>query len=334
MDNKKMRPVRKNRFAKRNRLIGIALIAFTILLVVGGNAVSDDGEVEVSVSETRNNSGKDSAENDMYPENPDDKKPSVPNVDPESEPEEVTSSTQAPTEQKSTAPDNTSSSAESSTKKDETTKKTTYSSKGNTAASEYAYAGFNPVVTDTSGNWETMLINKNYCLPEGYSVDLAEALKGTGYRLDSRVAPHYQKMYDAAAEDGIYLTPVSGYRSVDKQKTNFSRKINYYMDLGYDKVEATKKASMIIFLPGASEHNAGLAMDIISLDTDFDQTKAFRWLSKNASDYGFIMRYPKDKTDITGATYEPWHWRYVGVDVANAMKSSGQCLEEYLGVYS
>ena len=150
--------------------------------------------------------------------------------------------------------------------------------------------------------------------------------------LDERVAPYYNEMYKAAYEDGIHLVPISGYRSVERQTRNFERKINYYIDQGYSKVEATQEAATIILPPGTSEHNAGLAMDICSLEQNFEDTKEFEWLCENAADYGFILRYPEDKQDITKIIYEPWHWRYVGVEAAKEMKASGECLEEYLGL--
>jgi D-alanyl-D-alanine carboxypeptidase len=130
------------------------------------------------------------------------------------------------------------------------------------------------------------------------------------------------------------LTPLSGHRRISTQKTNFENKIKYYMGQGYDRTTATQKAAEIILPPGTSEHNAGLAMDIISLDVSFENTEAFRWLQNHAQDYGFILRYPKDKEKITGITYEPWHWRYVGVGYAREINQSGLCLEEYLGAVS
>ena len=103
------------------------------------------------------------------------------------------------------------------------------------------------------------------------------------------------------------------------------------MNQGYDKTTATQKAAQIILPPGTSEHNAGLCMDIISLDVSFENTKAFAWLQNHAADYGFILRYPKNKDNITEITYEPWHWRYVGVEHAKAMNERRLCLEEYVG---
>lgn len=199
---------------------------------------------------------------------------------------------------------------------------------------EYSYAGFTPTtVTITDSNWQTVLVNRHYALPNSYEPQLAHSVTtdSTSKMLDYRVAPHYNEMFQAAAKDGIYLTPVSGYRSYQLQKNNFENKINTYIGQGYDRTKATQMAAKIILPPGTSEHNAGLAMDIISLEQSFDTTAAYRWLSANAQDYGFILRYPKDKQDITEVIYEPWHWRYVGVETAKAIKASGLCLEEYLG---
>lgn len=199
----------------------------------------------------------------------------------------------------------------------------------------YAYAGFNPVYANLNvSDWRLILVNRNFILPEGYKPKLANAVEG-GYedqKLDYRVAPYYNEMYKAAYEDGIHLVPISGYRSYERQERNFENKIDYYIDKGYSKVDATVEASTIILPPGTSEHNAGLAMDICSLEQNFEDTEEFEWLCENAADYGFILRYPEDKQDVTQIIYEPWHWRYVGVEAAKAMKASGQCLEEYLGV--
>ncbi len=200
---------------------------------------------------------------------------------------------------------------------------------------KYAYAGFEPAYANLEiDDWKMILVNRDYILPDDFEVELAPCITDDpdSLKLDYRVAPHYNKMYKAALEDGIRLVPVSGYRSVERQERNFENKINKYMDQGYGKIEATQMAATIILPPGTSEHNAGLAMDICSLEQDFEETKEFRWLCENAADYGFILRYPEDKQDITKIIYEPWHWRYVGVEAAKEMKASGECFEEYLGV--
>ena len=202
---------------------------------------------------------------------------------------------------------------------------------------EYAYAGFNPSVAVVDNEkWNLLLVNQKYILPSDYTVQTAE-IKGGGQSLDHRVVPHYNKMVAAAEADGIDLIPVSGYRSLSRQKSNFTRKIDYYSSLGYSKAEATRLAAKIVLMPGTSEHNAGLAMDFgtngnYTLDENFANTDAFRWLSENAADYGFILRYEKDSQDITMVTYEPWHWRYVGVEAAKEIKAQGVTLEEYLGM--
>ena len=180
--------------------------------------------------------------------------------------------------------------------------------------------------------WELLLINKNYRLPEGYEPTRQTLVEGNECTLDIRVAPYYIEMYSAALTDGVKLTPYSGYRSYATQKRSYTNKINYYIGQGYAQAEAEELAAKVIMPPGSSEHNMGYAMDIYSCETSFESTAAFRWLQRYAADYGFIMRYPADKTEITNVIYEPWHWRYVGVDNAKAMKASGQCLEEYLGL--
>ncbi|MBR5113096.1 MAG: M15 family metallopeptidase [Clostridia bacterium] len=199
---------------------------------------------------------------------------------------------------------------------------------------EYSYAGFNPTYIEiTDANWQMVLVNRHYIIRKDYKPQLAHAVTGDSNSkyLDYRVAPHYNEMYLAAAKDGIYLTTVSGYRSYELQKNNFENKINKYINQGYTRVAATQAAAKIILPPGTSEHNAGLAMDIISLEQSFENSKAFKWLQAHAQDYGFILRYPKDKEAITEIIYEPWHWRYVGVENARKIKASGLCLEEYLG---
>ena len=199
---------------------------------------------------------------------------------------------------------------------------------------EYAYAGYQPYYADMSVPWNLILVNRDYILPDDFEVKLAyiESYEDNPQKMDYRAAPHYNDMFEAAAEDGIYLYAISGYRSVTRQRNNFERKIQTYRDQGYSKVEATQMAARIILPPGTSEHNAGLAVDILSLEQSFENTKAFRWLNQHAHEYGFILRYPKDKQDVTKIIYEPWHYRYVGVETAKAIKASGLCYEEYLGM--
>ena len=187
-------------------------------------------------------------------------------------------------------------------------------------------------VSPTGDKWELTLVNLQYRLPEDYQPTLKAAVEGSAVQLDERVAPFYAQMYAAAKADGCTLTPYSGYRTVERQKENFDRKVAYYVAQGLSETDAAAKTQERILPAGASEHNMGFAMDIVSASADFVSTKEFSWLMAHAHEYGFILRYPENKTDITGVMYEPWHWRYVGKEAAKEMQKSGQCLEEYLGV--
>ena len=191
----------------------------------------------------------------------------------------------------------------------------------------------NPVTVSPDGdNWELTLVKLQYRLPEDYKPTLQAAVEGSSVQLDARVAPFYAEMYAAAKADGCTLTPYSGYRTYARQQENFDRKVAYYVSQGLSEAEATAQTQTRILPAGASEHNMGFAMDIVSASADFISTKEFSWLSAHAHEYGFILRYPENKTEITGVMYEPWHWRFVGKEAAAEMQKSGQCLEEYLGV--
>lgn len=187
------------------------------------------------------------------------------------------------------------------------------------------------IITIDEENWHLTLVNSGYRIPDNYSPDLVYVC-GSEERLDRKVAVYYEKMYRAAEADGVSLTPCSGYRSYEVQERNYNRKTDFFVGQGYSTEEAKVKAATIIMPPGSSEHNLGYAMDIVCVEEWFEKTAEFKWLQENAADYGFILRYPKDKQDITKVTYEPWHWRYVGVEAAKEMKNNGLVLEEYLGV--
>ena len=162
------------------------------------------------------------------------------------------------------------------------------------------------------------------------ATDLTHALKGAQ---DSYMAEKAAER--AAAKDGVTVWMQSGYRSVKYQTSLYERKTKYYLDKGYDNATAKEKAAAVVNPPGYSEHNCGLAADLNSpehtgLDEGFEKTAAFRWLCEHAGDYGFILRYPKDAEDKTEIIYEPWHWRYVGVENAARINASGLCFEEYI----
>ncbi len=187
------------------------------------------------------------------------------------------------------------------------------------------------IITIDEEKWYLTLVNSGYRIPDSYEPDLVYVCS-SGERLDRKVAVHYEEMYNAAKKDGVDLAPCSGYRSYELQERNYNNKVSFFESQGYSTKEAKVKAATIIMPPGSSEHNLGYAMDIVCVDEWFEGTAEFKWLTENAADYGFIMRYPKDKQDITKVIYEPWHWRYVGVDLAKELKSSGLVLEEYMGV--
>lgn len=186
-------------------------------------------------------------------------------------------------------------------------------------------------VTD-SENWSIAIINTKYPLPDSYAPTLSNAIDGSNIQLDSRVSEHYSQMYAVAKQAGCVLTPYSGYHTYTLQENTYKRKVNYYVNQGMSDEEAAAKAQQQVLPAGCSEHNAGLSMDIVSASSDFVNTKEYKWLCENAQNYGFILRYPEDKTSITGVNFEPWHWRYVGEKAAKEMKENNQCLEEYLGL--
>nr|MCR5689120.1 M15 family metallopeptidase [Clostridiales bacterium] len=167
-------------------------------------------------------------------------------------------------------------------------------------------------------------------MPEDYVVRTAPAIEGSDIELDYRVAPHYQEMYDAAAAEGCYLTPYSGYRRYSTQDSNYNNKTAYYEAQGFTHEEALALAARVIMPPGSSEHNLGLCMDIYGTYDNWYTTREYAWLMEHAQDYGFILRYPREKQVETQVEFEPWHWRYVGVENAKLIKESGLCLEEFL----
>ena len=142
-------------------------------------------------------------------------------------------------------------------------------------------------------------------------------------------------MLKAARADGINLIICSPYRDISRQTVLFNRKIQLHMGRGETYMDAYKKASQIVTVPGASEHQVGLALDIICdtytiLDEGFGETQAGKWLQQHSKEYGFILRYPEGKEDITGIDYEPWHFRYVGKDAATIIMDNGLTLEEFV----
>lgn len=178
-------------------------------------------------------------------------------------------------------------------------------------------------------DWRLTLVNFENSLPEDFQIELANI--DHIRQFDARAIEPLNQMLEALKESGISNVWVqSAYRSVEHQKDLFQHKINTYMSEGKTKEEAEKITLQTINKPGTSEHNLGLAVDFNYVDYTFDTTKGFLWLQENAENYGFILRYQKEKEAITKVDYEPWHWRYVGVEHARKMKQMDFCLEEYV----
>ncbi len=198
-----------------------------------------------------------------------------------------------------------------------------------------------PINKDELDQWYLKLVNPDNKVDNQYlnSIErskiknkyIVSTTKDTCKYLDSRIVSYFENMCKAAADDGVTLVSVSAYRSISYQTGLYDRRVERCQNEdGLSLEDAKKKAATIVAVPGTSEHHLGLAIDINSVETSFENTRAFRWLQENAEKYGFIMRYPKDKQSITKIIYEPWHYRYVGVEHAKAMNDLGMCLEEYV----
>ena len=182
-----------------------------------------------------------------------------------------------------------------------------------------------------------VLVNHTSKMPDDYTFDTKECGSATAVNktLQTVACDAFLSMQKAAAADGVTIWMQSGYRSVKYQTSLYEKKTQYYLNKGYDNAAAKEKAAAVVNPPGYSEHNCGLAADLNSpkhtgLDEGFENTAAFRWLCAHAGDYGFILRYPKDAEDKTEIIYEPWHWRYVGVENAAKINASGLCFEDYI----
>ncbi len=197
-------------------------------------------------------------------------------------------------------------------------------------------AGAEETLTFDSSDWKLVLINKQHPIPEDYSFKLG-SIKGY-MKCDERIIADLLDMMHAAKADGYNLVIKSPYRTDDRQENNFNERIKSYMNQGYSYMDAYKVASRVITIPGSSEHQVGLAIDITSdtysdLEQGFGETGAGKWLEEHSCEYGFIVRYPENKEYITSIEYEPWHFRYVGKDAATVIMKEGICLEEFWDKY-
>lgn len=176
--------------------------------------------------------------------------------------------------------------------------------------------------------WNLILVNRENYIPADYEVQLTEL--SNGKKVDSRIYPELQEMFNAARAQGYGLFVREGYRTQEEQQQLMNEKIEAYENEGKSKPEAKKLAEQWVAIPGTSEHQLGIAVDINADTTKSSRDDVYNWLEENAHTYGFIKRYPSNKTDITGVINEPWHYRYVGKEAASEIYSQGICLEEYI----
>ena len=182
-------------------------------------------------------------------------------------------------------------------------------------------------------DWSLVLINSESPLDTSYAPSLTKITDD--YSVDSRIADDTKKMFQDAADAGMSLNIVSAYRDYETQKEFFNNEMLNWIYQGEAPLDAYDKTKQSVALPGSSEHATGLAMDITSsdyqgADDEEESTDEVKWLKANCANYGYILRYPAEKADITGVGYEPWHFRYVGKTAAKEIMGQGITLEEYL----
>ena len=182
-------------------------------------------------------------------------------------------------------------------------------------------------------DWRLVLVNFEHPVPEDWSVDLT--MTRYGYEVDTRITGAVDELITAAANDGVSLIICYGYRTLEQSRQLFEKQINKQLALGLSQEQAVIEARRWVAPPSTSEHHTGLALDIVTpshqvLNHAFADTDAGRWMADHGWEYGFVVRFPKDKQEFTGITYEPWHLRYVGKEHAAAMYQNNECLEEYV----
>ena len=186
---------------------------------------------------------------------------------------------------------------------------------------------------ESAQSWELILVNFENLLPENYAVELTQL--GNEQAVDARIAGDLQRMLADARAEGLSPVVCSSYRTGELQQTLYSNKVARLLKQGYSQEDAQTEAARWVARPGTSEHQLGLAVDIVAesypvLDAGQEDTPEQQWLMANSYRYGFVLRYPEGKSYITGIGYEPWHYRYVGVEAAEQMYRDDLCLEEYL----
>lgn len=181
-------------------------------------------------------------------------------------------------------------------------------------------------------DWKLRLANYDNLLPEDFEVELANIDNSKDPKqFDARAVKYLKDMLNAMKKDGnTKIWCQSTYRSVKRQKELYDASVQKYLKQGKTQEEADKLTLEYINRPGGSDHNLGLAVDFNYVDNSFAKTSEYKWLLKNAENYGFVLRYPEDKEDKTKIAYESWHWRYVGEENAKRMNELNMCLEEYV----
>lgn len=184
----------------------------------------------------------------------------------------------------------------------------------------------------------TLLVNRANPLSEDYQVQTRKIVNNgvtTDYMFDVRAVEHLEAMLKDAADAGYPILIRSAHRTINYQKMLYTNKVNRYLNRGYSQRAAESEAAKWVAVPGTSEHNLGIVVDIVNqgytgeLEQYFEESDHFKWLVENCADYGFILRYPKTKEAVTGIVYEPWHYRYVGEEVAHYIMDNDLTLEEY-----
>ena len=181
------------------------------------------------------------------------------------------------------------------------------------------------------------LVNTDYPLPLGYAppnpVRLQGMPNGTKNMLNYDAANAFGALRDAMLKDGMAVDPLSGYRTYDEQVNIFNYNVELHVGEGMTPEEARAYTERFVALPGTSEHQYGRSIDVTidgTTNHSFHETEQGKWLIDHAHEFGFVIRYPEDKADITGINYEPWHLRWVGTEHAGFMHRHGICLEEYV----
>lgn len=178
-----------------------------------------------------------------------------------------------------------------------------------------------------------ILVNRWNPVPEDYVLNLVDTERDK--KVSASCINALEQMLSDCRKAGCNPVLYSGYRSEKTQERLYKNKIQEFRNKGYGRAEAEERAAKIVAVPGTSEHHLGLAVDIVDnsnwkLNSSQEKTKTQQWLMEHCWEYGFILRYPTDKSNLTGIGYEPWHYRYVGKEAALSMRDSGLCLEEYI----